>query len=485
MAVVTFFVDVYYDCFHPSYPFMLPRDDFQRAVCLETDTPLVHAMLAIACRFVAADSQRSAASFLRTTVHPYMLDPMYWLGRAAKYDSHLVRPAGRLKLALLLAYSAAFDGHHARARDLLAGGRQAFRDAGFDHLDSADRALRARADELAGSRSLLPLPLERESVRRTYYMIWELGVLLAAVYSAPGDVVPFNAAVRMASCDAVYAGSLRDWNGYSFHWDDFHQLVFTYSPETPVHAYKLNSASFRTAAVNVLAQVVAAPDRLTDDDVDVLDWRVRCLLSKIFKYRTGPKRLHMTLFVTHQMLYTALVLLHRTRAAPALVFAVHAAGCDGLAAYAENAPATAAGPHPPPVARSYATLVDATAELVAMLHTLIACNDGREDAALFRVSPFLGVILAACVPVIASRLVLDAVRPDPPPPECAPLAPEDHIPTLRALLMRTRMPDAPTRADLDLCVRSLGRLSDVWGVLRPALADANAIVARIDTAGRS
>lgn len=423
IPMIMFFIDTFYDCFHPEFAFMLPKPYFLQSLHFETDAAMLQAMLAISCRFTSRQSaQRPSPA---STLPSYMTDPMYWISRAEKWMSSIKHPIAKLQTALLLAFSATYDGHRARAHDLLMYAVSIVELHRLDFIDSpVDASGRYTLDPTASAQKhaeLLSSQVDRESFRRTYHMIWELRVLTSTIWSTPQEVPNFTGRVHVPCCEVTYGDGMRDWNGKTFSYDDFADALFSdlgpfiidgTSPLGVVKKrWRFNSACFRLASVKMLAETAARLHDLTEKFVEETDRCVRILLSKVYGYRTGPAKVHMTLFLTHEILFTTLLLLHRTPARDRLVFVVQPTPYDGLVTYAENSIALVRSAASSPMAmRSFSALKDATIALLDMINVLIECRGGREDTATLMMGPFMGFSLGLCIPVIASQIVLDGVQ---------------------------------------------------------------------------
>ncbi|KAK9468814.1 hypothetical protein V1512DRAFT_257959 [Lipomyces arxii] len=418
VPLIVFLIDVYYDCFHPEFAFMLPKAKFLQSVNFETDAAMLQAMFAISCRLTAAETITAGAG----AIHPYLVDPMYWVSRCEKWLSRVTHPIAKLKTSLLLAFFAVYDGQQGRARDLMAYARSIIDLHRLDLIDCDNRACTAGQIPLRQSYELLlPTELDRESFRRTFYNLWELQVTAAAMWSSPQDVPPFISTVRMPSCEATYADSLNDYDGNYFVYDDFYEAVFE-SDATTVEEdlmplgfvrkrWRFNSACFRIASIKILADTVTQVHDMPADFVDDTDRRVRTLLRKVGGYRAGPMRIHMSLFATHQILYTVILLLHRIRAREKLVFVVQPTPYDAMTNYMENSISRVKSvPASKKTVSSFKALVHASYAAIDMVRTFVECRGGREDSACLKMGPFIGFSLSLCVPIIASKVVLQGVQ---------------------------------------------------------------------------
>ncbi|KAK9320985.1 hypothetical protein V1517DRAFT_309327 [Lipomyces orientalis] len=512
VPLIMFLIDVYYDCFHPQFAFMLPKSKFVYTINFETDAAVLQAMFAISCRLASADAISGAGGM--GTIHPYLMDPMYWVSRSEKWTTRITNPIMKLRTSLLLAFSAAYDGHKARARDLLAYASSIIESHSLELIDTETdahgRYIHARpttsgpgptAHTHAG---LLPNELERESFRRTYYMVWEQRVITAAVWSIPQDVPPFCGILHVPSCDATYSDGLRDWDGRHFMYDEFEETIFSGTQVCDKQRtalgvekkrWRFNSACFRLAAVKLLADTVARMHDLQDAFVEETDQQVRMLLRKLDGYRTGPVRIHMTIFLTHQILYTTLLLVHRGRARDRLIFVVQPTPYDGLTTYCENPISRVrAAARTPNVLASFNALTHATFEIVDMVKALVECRGGREESASLKMGPFMGFSLSLCVPIIASKIVLDGVQ----------------LPSIKLILGDLTCPDDSSvaiatksmanvvkeedgvngdddsvgeelnKGDLDFCIRCMQLLGRVWRGTRHEYDESVALVGRME-----
>ncbi|KAK9493292.1 hypothetical protein V1508DRAFT_107997 [Lipomyces doorenjongii] len=492
VPLIMFLVDVYYDCFHPEFSFMLPKSKFLDSINFETDAAILQAMFAISCRLTSADAISGAGGI--GTIHPYLIDPMYWSSRSEKWTGQIINPIMKLKTALLLAFSAAYDGHKARAKDLLMYAGTIIEMHGLDLIDTETdvhgRYIHARAtsDPVPTAHThaiLLPNDLERESFRRTYYMTWELRVITAAAWSMPQDIPPFCGILHVPSCDATYSDGLRDWNGHYSMYDEFEDTIFSgiqvCDKQRTVlgvekKTWRFNSACFRLAAVKLLADTVARMHDLQDAFVDEADRKVRTLLRKLDGYRTGPVRIHMTIFLTHQILYTTLLLLHRGRARDRLIFVVEPTPYDGRATYCENPISRVrAAARTPNILSSFNALTHATFEIVDMLRSLVECRGGREESASLKMGPFMGFSLSLCIPIIASKVVLDGVQlpsiklilgdltsPDDSPVAIGAKSVEEVVKGEDAINGDDGTGEELNKVDLDFCIRCMKLLGRVW-----------------------
>ncbi|KAK9447436.1 uncharacterized protein V1518DRAFT_84698 [Limtongia smithiae] len=429
---ISFFVDVYYECFHPEFAFMLPKPYFIQSMNVHTDAALYQAMFSISCRFTNTEGLKNRASAAAIgSLYPYLTDPMYWVARAERWMTQMTNSIKRLKTTLLLAFSVAYDGDRQRASDLLSYATGIIKAHRLDLIDQPTEHNGTRyADPNDGGavpspelhHEMLPTPLERESFRRMYYMIWEQQVIIATTWSSPQHIPAFPVVMRVPSCEGQFASGLRDWNGKSFDFDEFAAAVYSEKFEfvTPtsvtalgvvIFHYQFNSSCFRLASMRLLAEVMLRTNRdMSDEFIAETERRVRMLLRRIYEFRTDMS-VHMTLFMTHQVLYTTLMLLHRSRAKDRLVFTETPMPLDGLSRYTENPLATAqAAVRSRQTMQSYHALTDAAAAIVGLLRVLVECRDGREDAACIKVGPFMGFSLGLCIPVIVNKILLDGVK---------------------------------------------------------------------------
>ncbi|KAK9370516.1 hypothetical protein V1509DRAFT_252062 [Lipomyces kononenkoae] len=512
VPLITFLIDVYYDCFHPAYSFMLPKSKFIDAINFETDTALLQAMFAISCRLTSADAISGAGGM--GTIHPYLIDPMYWASRSEKWMAQIINPIIKIKTALLLAFSAAYDGQNARARDLLVYASSIIDVQKLKLIDSETdvhgryiHLARSTSDPVPTARThavLLPNELERESLRRTYYQIWEQRVMTATAWSSPQDIPEFCGGIlHVPSCDATYSDGMRDWNGQYSMFDEFIDTIFSGTQVNNMQQrtvlgvekrrWRFNSACFRLAAVKLLADTVSRMHDLQDEFIDEVDRKVRTLLRNEDGYRTGPARIHMTIFLTHQILYTTLLLLHRGRARDRLIFVVEPTPCDGRT-YCENPISRVrAAARTPTVQASFNALTHATFEIVDMVKSLVECRGGREESASLKMGPLMGFSLSLCIPIIASKIVLDGVQ----------------LPSIKLILGDLTSPDDSSvavgtnntedvvkgedssnglegpgeelsKGDLDLCIRSLKLLGRLWRGAWHEYEESVALVGRME-----
>ncbi|KAJ8103512.1 hypothetical protein POJ06DRAFT_264337 [Lipomyces tetrasporus] len=516
VPLIMFLIDVYYDCFHPQFAFMLPKSKFLYAINFETDAAMLQAMFAISCRLASVDAASGAGGV--GTIHPYLMDPMYWVSRSEKWTAQITNPIMKLKTSLLLAFSAAYDGQKARARDLLAYASSIIEIHSLELIDTETdahgRYIHARPSPGASGpvptahahAALLPSELERESFRRTYYMVWEQRVITAAVWSIPQDVPPFRGIPHVPSCDATYSDGLRDWNGRYFMYDEFEETIFSGSTAqvcdkqrtalgVEKKRWRFNSACFRLAAVKLLADTVARMHDLQDAFVEETDRRVRMLLRKLDGYRTGPVRIHMTIFLTHQILYTTLLLVHRGRARDRLIFVVQPTPYDGLTTYCENPISRVrAAARTPTVLASFNALTHATFEIVDMVKALVECRGGREESASLKMGPLMGFSLSLCVPIIASNIVLDGVQLPSIKLILGDLAQNDSAVAIGTKTMTNVVKDEDevngdddsaageelNRADLDFSIRCMKLLGRVWRGTRHEYEESVALVGRME-----
>ncbi|KAK9238506.1 hypothetical protein V1525DRAFT_103607 [Lipomyces kononenkoae] len=511
VPLITFLIDVYYDCFHPAYSFMLPKSQFIDTINFETDTALLQAMFAISCRLTSADAI-SGAGGTGTTIHPYLTDPMYWASRSEKWLAQIINPITKVKTALLLAFSAAYDGHKVRAKDLLVYASSAIEMHKLELIDSETdghgRYIHARStpDPVPTARThavLLPNELERESLRRTYYHIWEQRVMTATASSAPQDIPQFcGGMLHVPSPDATYSDGMRDWNGQYTMFDEFIDTIFSGTKVNDTQQtvlgvkkrrWRFNSACFRLAAVKLLADTVARMHDLQDEFIDEVDRKVRTLLRNEDGYRTGPARIHMTIFLTHQILYTTLLLLHRGRARDRLIFVVEPTPYDGRTYHENPISRVRAAARTPNVLASFNALTHATFEIVDMVKSLVECRGGREESASLKIGPFMGFSLSLCIPIIASKVVLDGVQlpsiklilgdftsPDDSSVSVGTNNMEDAVKGEDASSVSEGLGEELSKADLDLCIRSLKLLGRLWRGAWNEYEESVALVGRME-----
>ncbi|KAK9372964.1 uncharacterized protein V1513DRAFT_433253 [Lipomyces chichibuensis] len=510
VPLIMFLIDVYYDCFHPEFSFMLPKSKFLDSINFETDAAILQAMFAISCRLTSADAISGASGM--GTIHPYLIDPMYWASRSEKWTAQIINPIMKLKTALLLAFSATCDGQKARAKDLLMYASSIIEMHRLELIDTKTDAhgryihAQATSDPLPTAHThavLLPNELERESFRRTYYMTWELRVITATVWSMPQDIPPFCGILHVPSCDATYSDGLRDWNGQYSMYDEFADTIFSGTKASDKQrtvlgaekkTWRFNSACFRLAAVKLLADTVARMLDLQDAFVEEADRRVRTLLRKVDGYRTGPVRIHMTIFLTHQILYTTLLLLHRGRARDRLIFVVEPTPYDGRTTYCENPISRVRGAaRTPNVLSSFNALTDATFEVVDMLRSLVECRGGREESASLKMGPFMGFSLSLCIPIIASKVVLDGVQlpsiklilgdltsPDDSAVAIGAKSVEDVVKGEDAINGKEGTGEGLSKVDLDFCIRCMKLLGRVWRGTWQEYEESIALVGRME-----
>ncbi|KAK9481154.1 hypothetical protein V1514DRAFT_317108 [Lipomyces japonicus] len=487
VRIMAFLIDVFYDCFHPSYSFMLPKSFFLPSINLASDVSLLHALFAITSRL--AKPSEFCSSHLGA-IHPYMLDPMYWVARADKWIAYATSPIIKLKTTYLLAFAATSDDYYDRARKLLAQAWAIIDAYSLDRLDQGP-------DHLSYA-SLLPTALDRESFRRMYYLLFELHTIIAAAWNPSNlDLRQCSAYVNVPLCEPPYASGLKRLiAGQSF--DHIAAVVFASDPARAAAAaaaapvkIRLSSVFFRLAAVRVLADVAIRPYDLNPIFIADTDRKVRVLLGKLKGYKNGPSRVNMVPFVAHQLLYTTLLLLHRGQAQDRLLFVVQPAPYDNrMAKYFETPISLVRAKYANPVDgfdpsnNALATLTWAMNAVFSMVRILVDAHGHDEDEAVRRLPSFMGFTLAVCMPILASKVVMDSVQ----------------LPSIKLLLcefdgalndeekQRSKLEQADpmksamdSRTDLDFGMRILSLIGKLWRAAGHDYNDSTALVGRMST----
>ncbi|KAK9463148.1 uncharacterized protein V1516DRAFT_224897 [Lipomyces oligophaga] len=445
LRIVVFLIDVYYDSFHPEYMFMLPKRKFLESLDFEADAAVLQAMFAISCRLVAPETLLSVAASTNMrdagTSPTSLTEPMYWINCAEKWIAMISHPIKKLKIFLLLAFSAIYDGNRHHARELLTFASSIVETHRLDLIDvetdSQGHYLHARMSASSAPlptakdhAELLPSFLDRECFRRIYYMIWEQQIITATVWSTP-QAIPknFSGLVHVPCCEVVYNEGKCEWHDKSTGFHEFANALYMsdssstgFSSRHPQMIGKrkwfFNSACFRLASLHILADTVVRLHDMTDEFVEESTRKVHLLLERIDMYIVGSGQIHMNLFFTHAIIWTTLILLHRFRARERLVFVVLPTPYECLASYAENPVTYTENPiarvratdASPESTRSFDELANAACAILDMLRSLVESGGGREDNATWKMGPFMAFSLGLCIPIIASKIVLDGVQ---------------------------------------------------------------------------
>ncbi|KAK7207378.1 hypothetical protein BZA70DRAFT_11986 [Myxozyma melibiosi] len=520
VPVIMFLIDAYYNCYHPGHSFMVPKSFLLDTVEFEHDAALLHAMFSVSCRFISKEYPNQAS--LLSIIQQYQTDPMYWVSRAEKWLPAVENPVSKLQTALLLAISAIYDDHQSRANQMLTFASSISETYRLDLIDSEVDA-QGRFIELREEWSnpncpnmhtisqLFPTELEKESCRRLHFMMWELRLLVSTIWYSPRTLPEFPSRVCPPCCEVTYEDHMRDWNGDTFLYEEFEQCVFSDIGPFVIDSasrlgviktrWRFNSSCFRLAAGRILAETVSRMQNLTPEFVEDTEHRVRELLYKIYDYRTGPTRIHMSLFSTNMVLYSILIILHRSRARERLVFVVHE-GIHGRGkVYEENPIARVhAAASNAEAMKSFEVMLDAATSICEMVNVLIECKGGgREDVAFLSMSPFVAYSLGLCLPVIASKIVLDGIQlpsigqilgkidrtgltdgAEISLSDAAEITGGIGTQRVRENVRINREEQALARNDLDLYLRCIRKLGDIWSVFRTDYEECAGLVQQIE-----
>lgn len=328
MEIVTYFIDLYYEYYHPTHCFLLPKESMLRRFSLKTDVGLLHAMFSISCRYAQIDPAKCED----LDISAYLKDPMYWLSRFEKHRSTLY---STLLIKCLLIASIT----HVLNNDSQMSLRVVQEASQLCQWYSLEKRFRSSAEmvERAGDSSAQSLNTEelllRESHLRTIWELWKVQVQIALIEDNPDLIPPFNGDLGLPVSDVVYANEFRDWDRKRNFWRDidadlltayneaeqtnFVTMLFDSSLQDVESTLYCGSAMYIVCA-NLLALVFKHHKSFTAPFLRTLDIRLKVLYGKLPAKDTV--RLEGSFLMAHGCLVSATLLMHIGRASPFMMF---------------------------------------------------------------------------------------------------------------------------------------------------------------------
>jgi hypothetical protein len=303
LEIVEYFIDLYYEYFHPNQNFLLPKSYAMSIVSIKTDVGIFHAMFAVVCRF--ADDARCA----KLGIHPYMRDCFYWIAQFEKHRKHMF-PFLLMKSMLLIgtAYANCEGSTSVNALKIV---QEALRVCRWHNLDKKYYCTTyelTKADGERKLRSFTPQQLMiRESHIRSIWELWKLQLQLAILDNDKSQIPPFNGDLCLPVADEHYYSEFRHWDyKYSFWHDIDADLLNICNDDTTLLGSAFtddendnntgtlekalySSSSLYVITANLLSLTFKLNMPINEDFIRAIENRVQILYSKI--PRTGLSHL--------------------------------------------------------------------------------------------------------------------------------------------------------------------------------------------------
>lgn len=317
LEIIHFYLDLYYEYFHPNHCFLLPK----RTIYLyfsyrETECALIHAMFSVACRYVHTDPARAQ----RVQLQAFHKDPNYWTDLFQKHRKTLFTTP-LIKALLLVGMSMSSGSNHQKSRQFA---EEAYQLCLWNNLDkrfSQTSMISNFANTtLRGSVSVQQL-LYRESLIRTVWEVWKFRVQVAIFSKDPTMIPHFNGDMCLPVSDTLYDNELKGWDYKRRYWNDLDAELLSgndyINPNREDSIY--NGACMSISCVNLLSLVFKHKENSSDMIVATLEERIKTLYSKLPPIDECLKHSRSYIFA-HEALYTATLLLHYDKAQSFMVF---------------------------------------------------------------------------------------------------------------------------------------------------------------------
>lgn len=319
VEIVMFYVDLYYEYFHPNHCFLLPKKSVMRYVSFKADAALLHAMFAVACRFVTSHPDRCKTVDLQD----YHKDPVYWVDLFQKHRQCMFTTP-LIKALLLVGMAMGADNNLQRSADFA---DEAYQLCCWNNMDK--RFSRTAEISNMNNKKLLQgfstqQLLHRESVIRTVWEVWKFRVQIALFFNDPNMIPAFNGDMCLPLSDALYENELEGWDFKRPFWSDLDAtLLDETAGQTSGNAGSeqglYTGSSMHIVCVNLLALVFKHGVSMSPAVLSALEERLKMLYKKVPPV-TGSKAQGQGYLMAHEALYGATLLLHKNKASPFSVF---------------------------------------------------------------------------------------------------------------------------------------------------------------------
>ncbi|CAN6640181.1 hypothetical protein TRVA0_018S00430 [Trichomonascus vanleenenianus] len=302
--IATKLVDLYFDTFHLTYPFLYPRTQFFRYLNLPTDIALVFAMFSVSCKFLDG--------FEWQGVHfpAYYKDQSYWIALAERHMDTLSATT-HVKTLVILAHALHTPDSFAHAHRCVEDAKSVVK---LHRL--GERPATARkgdpAAENAALRGSTAQKLERESLVRTLWHVWTTDLYTSLWNSSDEKHFPaFDSEMALPVSNRLYRNALDGWDLRVLRWSDFETAMLKGPGSAEAHSafYDIN---FTIAAQQLLLTAYKLytdyhPDPIPQATRDSLEGRIRRLDEII------PREIEMDdngCIVARTLIYLATITLH-------------------------------------------------------------------------------------------------------------------------------------------------------------------------------
>lgn len=339
--IIQFYVDLYYEYFHPNHCFLLPKKFAMKRMSLRTNIALVYAMFSVSCRYADTDPQRC----IDVGISPYHKDPMYWADLFEAHRSSLFTTP-LVKALLLVGMSFSSGNNHQKSMELADEAYQLCRWNNMDKRFSRNSEIgNVTNPKVLKGLSKTQLVF-RESLIRTLWEVWRFRVQVALFNDDPDMVPAFNGDMCLPVSDSLYEQELEGWTFTRVFWSDMDAKLLDHSmdgdvkqedgsPASPESSFNMaqfdmpveerersiySGSCMSLVCVNLLALVFKHRKTMTNSMLKTLESRLKMLYSKLPP--VDQCRVHGTggYVIAHETLQAATLLLHYDRAISFMVF---------------------------------------------------------------------------------------------------------------------------------------------------------------------
>lgn len=214
LDIIWYFIDLYYEYYHPNHLFLLPKNDTLQLFSFKSDVGLLHAMFSISCRFADSDPKRCE----ELGIYPYHKDPMYWISLFEKHRSTLYTSL-LVKCLLMVGLAYASNGSQ-MSLQIMEEARQLCRWHNLDKRFCSSAEINNTAGETVLRSFSVQQLMHRESHIRTVWEIWKFQVQNALLNDDPDLIPPFNGDLCLPVSDTLYENKFKDWDFKCNFWCD-------------------------------------------------------------------------------------------------------------------------------------------------------------------------------------------------------------------------------------------------------------------------